>query len=615
MATKSLTFDIYGRDKNASKTMRKVGGEADDVGARFKRFGVVAAAGLAVAAGAAIKFGADSVRAYAEAEEAQNRLAFAYEQFPALADVNIDAMRRLNTEMAKKTRYDDDAYALGQAQLAQYGLTGQQIMELTPLLADYAGKTGKDLPTAAEDLGKALLGQGRALKDIGIDFQDTGSVAGNFDAIMRGLRDQVGGFAEQDAQTAAGKLDNLKNRFGELQEAVGEKLIGPLTDAMDELEDSGGVEKLGDALAGVVQGFTDLEKSTGWLGDFLDEMSEFGDFVDDIQAAVDALGSGNFDKMSEWAGDEFGEGGLMGQIFGGEWFKNPPVPPLPASMQKMFDDTKVVTDTGVESVRTGMGGGFSRMGVDIDVFRAATGEKFGGTWSDADGRTRAGIGAMAASTGSGLLDAMGRILGFSGQVGPQFGTAWAGADAATVGGWGNIERSTGAGVGKVGAKAGEIGAAVRAPFSGAASWLFGAGEDIVSGLINGLRGMIGDAANTAANLAAATVKAAKDALGIKSPSRVFAEIGMNVGAGFDQGMEKSMANAYSSMEALAAPPVALKDQRSVTSSSVFSMDGVRVVLEIGGRPIEGVIRQEASAVVGAYDQQSARAGARGSTGY
>ena len=578
MATKSLTFDIYGRDKNASKTMRKVGDEADTVGDRFKRFGVVAAAGLAVAAGAAIKFGADSVRAYADAEESQNRLAFAYEQFPALADTNIEAMRRLNSELAKKTRYDDDAFAVGQAQLAQYGLTGQQIMDLTPLLADYAGKTGKDLPSAAEDLGKALLGQGRALKDIGIDFQDTGSVAGNFDAIMQGLRDQVGGFAEKDATTAAGKLENLGNRFGEVQEAVGEKLIGPLSNVMDELEKSGSVEKMGDALAGVVQGFTDLEKKTGWFSDFIDDMSEFGDFVDDLTAAGDALGSGNFDKMSEWAGKEFGQGGLMGEIFGGEWFKNPPLPPLPASMQKMFDDTKVVTESGVEGVRTGMGGGFSRMGVDVDVFRAATGEKIGGTWTDADGRTREGMGLVAASTGTGLLDTMGRILGFSGLVGPQFGIAWAGADAATAGGWGNIERSTGAGVGRVGAKVGEIPGIVQAPFSNAGSWLFGAGEDIVSGLINGLRGMIGDAAATAARLAAATVKAAKDALGIHSPSRVFAEIGMNVGAGFDKGLEASMRNTRATVEGLVAAPVSLAVGGHSAASSALGA-GSTVVYE------------------------------------
>ena len=273
MATKSLTFDVYGRDKSASKTIRGVRDEAEGLGSSFKRMGPIVAAGLAVAAAGAIRFGADSVRAFADAEQAQNRLQFAYEQFPALADVNIDAMRRMNEELAKKTRYDDDAYALGQAQLAQYGLTGQQIMDLTPLLADYAGKTGKDLPSAAEDLGKALLGQGRALKDIGIDFEDTGSVAGNLTAIMDGLRGQVGGFAEQDAQTAAGKLDILNTKFGEMQEAVGEQLIDPLVTVMDELEESGAIDDMATAIGDAASAFADLEKETGWMSDFAEDMA------------------------------------------------------------------------------------------------------------------------------------------------------------------------------------------------------------------------------------------------------------------------------------------------------------------------------------------------------
>ncbi|MFC9559914.1 hypothetical protein [Agromyces sp. NPDC056965] len=552
MATKSLTFDIYGRDKNASTTIRKVGDEADNVGGQFKRMGAVAAAGLAVAAAGAIKFGADSVKAYAEAEQAQSRLAYAYEQFPALADVNIEAMRRLNSEMAKKTRYDDDAFALGQAQLAQYGLTGQQIMDLTPLLADYAGKTGKDLPSAAEDLGKALLGQGRALKDIGIDFEDTGSVAGNLDAIMQGLRTQVGGFAETDATTAAGKLDILRNAFGEVQEKVGESLMPTLADLADWINDEGIP-----ALEGFLTAM-ELDGAGPGLGPLLPDQDRFrkGD-QPDMRTGPSRL-FGQIGDVGEWFADgNLFNGTELQKIWDsladhkgllGDWL------PTGEEWGQYWLDNKTISVQGIEGVRGGMGGGLTAMGADMDVFRSATGAKFGGTWMDADGRTRSGVGAVAASTGNGLLDTMGRILGFSGQVAPQFGSAWAGADSATAGGWGNIERSTGAGVGKVGTKVGEIPGVVKSPFGNAGSWLFGAGEDIVSGLINGLRGMIGDAADTAARLAAATVKAAKDALGIHSPSKVFEEIGTFVGAGFDKGLESSMRNTRSVVEGLVAAP-------------------------------------------------------------
>lgn len=182
---------------------------------------------LAAAAGAAIavNFGKASVDAFKESEEAQNRLQQAFAKFPSLADTNIGALRRLNEELARKTRFDDDATASGQAVLANFNLTGQQIASLTPLLQDYAARTGKDLPTAAQDLGKAILGQGRALKAIGINFEDTGSAAGNLDQLMAGLRKQVGGFARSEGSTAAGRAAILSNQFGELQEKVGAALI------------------------------------------------------------------------------------------------------------------------------------------------------------------------------------------------------------------------------------------------------------------------------------------------------------------------------------------------------------------------------------------------------
>jgi hypothetical protein len=214
--TSKIKGDIDSGFSGASAEADKHGKRA---GSQF-----AAAAGVAIAAGA-VAFGKSSVEAYVEAEASQNKLADAFKKFPALADTNQAAFQALNAEIQKKTRFDDDALASGQATLAQFGLTGKQVSDLTPLLADYAARTGVDIPTAAEQLGKGMLGQGRALKSVGIDFKDTGSVAGNFDEIMGGLRTQVGGFAEGEGKTAAGQAEILKNQFGEVQETVGKALV------------------------------------------------------------------------------------------------------------------------------------------------------------------------------------------------------------------------------------------------------------------------------------------------------------------------------------------------------------------------------------------------------
>lgn len=185
--------------------------------------------GAAVGGGLAVKelidFGRESVKAFSEAEQSQLRLSDAYSKFPALAGANTKGLEDLATSLALKTRFDDDATKGAAAQLAQFGLTDAQLRKLIPLVQDFAARTGQDLPSAADAVGKAMLGQGRALKQVGIDFKDTGTAGGNFDEIMGGLSSQVGGFAEKEGKSAAGTAEILKNQFGELKESVGAALM------------------------------------------------------------------------------------------------------------------------------------------------------------------------------------------------------------------------------------------------------------------------------------------------------------------------------------------------------------------------------------------------------
>lgn len=231
MSDVSMVYNVLAKDK-ASHVFGKISNAAK--------------IGLTIAAAAVVKFGVDSVQAFAEAEKSQDKLKDAFSRFPALADTNIDRLNALNSVLARKTKFDDDATASGQATLAQFKLTGTQIEQLTPLLQDYAAKTGKSLPDAANVLGKALMGQGRGLKMLGIDFKDAGSVNANYAQIMTGLREKVGGFAEKEGKSAAGQAEILKNQFGELEEKVGGmlvpalmKLVDPLRSVLDFMDRNG----------------------------------------------------------------------------------------------------------------------------------------------------------------------------------------------------------------------------------------------------------------------------------------------------------------------------------------------------------------------------------------
>lgn len=230
--TSTLEFLIMAKD-HASDVFDKVGKSVEKNESKFSKMQAVSGVALAAAGAAAVAFGKQSIEAYADAEEKQAKLDFAYSKFPALADTNIEALRNLNAELQRKTGFDGDATAAAQGSLAAYGLTGSQIAKLTPLMQDYAAKTGKDMATAADDMGKAMLGSGKALKSVGVDFTDAGSVGANFDQVMAGLTGTVGGTAEMMGNTAAGKSKILTEQWGDLQELVGEKLMPVMTKATD----------------------------------------------------------------------------------------------------------------------------------------------------------------------------------------------------------------------------------------------------------------------------------------------------------------------------------------------------------------------------------------------
>ena len=247
MASADLLVNLIANDKSLSKTMAKAGDSATRSASKFKRFATVAGGALAgIGLGA---FLADSIKTYAGAEAQQVKLESAYKRFPKLADTNIDSLRTLNKEIQRKTKFDDDDLAAMQSRLAAFDLTGQQIKTLTPIVADYAQVSGKDLESSAVSVGKAMMGNTRALKELGIEYKMTGDKAKDAANIQALIEEKTKGAAEAFGQTTQGKLDIFNNQVGDLKEAIGEGLVPALTGLVE-------------AITPVVQWFGQLEPST-----------------------------------------------------------------------------------------------------------------------------------------------------------------------------------------------------------------------------------------------------------------------------------------------------------------------------------------------------------------
>ena len=276
MVDTTLKLILLGEDKSAGDTVGKVG--------------KVAGLAFAAAGAAALKFGADSLEAFAEADAQQKKLEYAYARFPALAGGNIDSLRKLNEEIQRKVGADADDIAGAQAVLAQYELNESQLQRMTPLLVDYATKTGKDMPTAAGILGKALMGNARALKDLGIDFKATGDRGADFDAIVGHLDAKVGGYAES-IPDAERKQKILAASFGDLQEAVGEQLQPIMIEATEALQNLTDMAATSGNVFGPLIDIT-LGLATA-VNDLTGALAEGGDlqWVSDLKGLID-MGTG-----------------------------------------------------------------------------------------------------------------------------------------------------------------------------------------------------------------------------------------------------------------------------------------------------------------------------------
>lgn len=208
----------------ANKATRNWSASLTRAGVGMVTFAGIAGAGLFKAAQAAD-----------EAAQAQLRLDNSIKNNPKLAASSAAAFRDLATALSKKTAADDDSIISGQAVLAQFKLSQDEILGLTPLLVDLSRKMGIDMNAAAKAVGKAMDGSTVALKKYGVSIKAGADGTIDFNDVMDGLRGVVGGFAEEEGKTFSGQMEILKNQLGEVAEGIGagvlpmfQSMLGPV---------------------------------------------------------------------------------------------------------------------------------------------------------------------------------------------------------------------------------------------------------------------------------------------------------------------------------------------------------------------------------------------------
>lgn len=182
-----------------------------------------------------IEFGKESIKAFSEAEVNANKLKFALTQIGGEGSQALKKLLEQSEKLQKTTIFSDDDIQKAQTQLVQFGLTSKQVEKLIPQITDLASATGSDLATATGKAIQGINGQTRGLKEVGIQYADTGSKTQNL-ALLTEKLSKFQGAAGDAALTTAGKTARLANAYDDLKEKVGEYLVGAGNELLDSFD-------------------------------------------------------------------------------------------------------------------------------------------------------------------------------------------------------------------------------------------------------------------------------------------------------------------------------------------------------------------------------------------
>lgn len=224
--TIEISADDNATDKieNVAKATEKLGdgmqknfNKAADASKNFAK--VLAVAGVGVVGGL--------TAAVFAAADAQVKIAQFDATLKSIGNVSEDTRKKLLTASEAVTRlgFDDETAAISMAKLYQRTGDVNEAIKLNALAMDLARDKHLGLEQASNLVGQVLAGNGRVLKQYGIDIKETASP---MEALAE-LQNRVSGQADAFSQTFKGQMEVFKETFGNFLEEVGTPLLGFVT--------------------------------------------------------------------------------------------------------------------------------------------------------------------------------------------------------------------------------------------------------------------------------------------------------------------------------------------------------------------------------------------------
>jgi phage-related protein len=238
MVTKNLLIRGGADFSSMQKSLKKVNKNLNHFrGVATKAFAAVTAAVAAIG----IKKSLDAID-YQIMQE--TKLAVIMRQRMGATEQMIQSVKNLTSAQQSLGVIGDEVQLAGAQQLATFLRTSDALEALIPAMNNLAAQqkgvnaTGEDLVGIANMIGKVLDGNVGALKRVGISFSDAdqrmlefGNEAERAATLARVIENNVGQMNSALANTSAGRVKQLSNSFGDMQEEIG-RLIVPLRDVI-----------------------------------------------------------------------------------------------------------------------------------------------------------------------------------------------------------------------------------------------------------------------------------------------------------------------------------------------------------------------------------------------
>lgn len=227
-----LVIKISGDLKNYKDSLKQVEKSTEGLGDTLAETAKISAVAFA-ALSAEVGF---SVHAYAEQEEASNKLTAALKHQGIYSRELFANYREQADALQKLTGVDDDAIVKGQALVQGYLGQIQVTEELTTAVLNFATTQKMDVESAFALVGKSISGSVNALARYGIEVDSNSSKQEKMAAIIQGLNVKFEGQAAAVGE-GLGVYKILGKEISDLQEAMGKRFAPAATAAGKALVD------------------------------------------------------------------------------------------------------------------------------------------------------------------------------------------------------------------------------------------------------------------------------------------------------------------------------------------------------------------------------------------